>query len=211
MGEINETIQFADLKPGDKIYLSEVTELPGFEDRLIDSLYPDWEMASSRVLWEGRTRLQNLITPQRHFGRIIDVSLELMPEPFERLMDARERGIKFTEKGGLPFKKLSDETRDLFRENTVGFVFGGDAVVSGIGQAASIYAELWYTPSYMSPKRGAATSPIKRIISKPETDQDQIDEIISSSIGRSFALSREGLRRHNSRTKDKYQPKRQVI
>ncbi|HMS23832.1 MAG TPA: hypothetical protein PKB09_03425 [Candidatus Saccharibacteria bacterium] len=206
MAETSETIQFKDLQPGDKIHLLDATDLSGFEDSLVRSLYPDWEYYSSRDLWTGRASLQDLIRPPQHYGRIIDVNLEFMSGSFDRLMDARDRGVSFTGKGGAPFKKLSEETRQLFRETTVGFIFRGDAVVTGIGRAARVYSELWYTPSYKSPKRAGATCPIKRIVSKPVIESDCIDEIKSASIERTFELQREGLRRYYSRSNAKFDP-----
>src|SRR4051794_30297011 len=77
-----------ELSPGDVIKLSNITELTAFEDMIVDIVQPDHNPDK----WATREKLRDLIRPPRFNGTIADIELTVMADPYERLLDAPERG-----------------------------------------------------------------------------------------------------------------------
>jgi hypothetical protein len=100
-----------------------------------------------------------------------------MPKPYERLLDARQRGTSFTSGSGSASKRkseLSATTIEQFR----GFELSASANIrNGAGLRAIIKAELWYGPCPLvhntkgvaiRTSRKGIVPYITRIVTKPE-------------------------------------------
>ncbi|MES2971628.1 MAG: hypothetical protein V4702_04870 [Patescibacteria group bacterium] len=128
------------LNPGDVIGFADMPELMAFEDLLAPLVDP----LSNAVLWQTRPKLSDLLRPPTFNGTIRDITLTAMDEPYERLLDAKDRGWT------MPRPSGSFERTQLGFEQKVnrylGFIFDAEAYSSGTGVKGRIAAELWYYP-----------------------------------------------------------------
>jgi len=136
----------SELVPGDAILLENVDQLAAFEDAVAYEIDPSMTQGM-RDAWMARAALKELIRPAKHRGRISDITLIVMDEPFERLMDARERGWRFqrtiygTELPGGSQHHTKDETAiDSYQ----GYILTANAHSSGRGVIGQVQSELWY-------------------------------------------------------------------
>jgi hypothetical protein len=133
-------MSFEQLHPGDSIRLTDATELVAFEDTVAYNMDPTMTSLMQEA-WVGRTTLKDLIRPPKFNGTIADIELVVMDLPFERLVDARERGWKFRQISGfLSSMPKDEEVINSFR----GFTFLAEARSSGKGTIGQIQAELWF-------------------------------------------------------------------
>jgi hypothetical protein len=77
--------------PGTVVELSDITELAAFETCVAYNIDPDM-VPSAREAWEARPHVRDLIRPPKFNGTIASIALEVMADPYERLLDAKERG-----------------------------------------------------------------------------------------------------------------------
>lgn len=136
-------------QPGDIITFGDITELPDFEDYVAENMFPNMTPTQMNA-WKGRAALRDLVRPPAFNGRIADIRLEVMVDPYAQLMNARERGWRFGGTNGNP-KPRTNEFAFEAEELSEGFVFTADAKSSGKGSIGEIQSELWYVPVPKSP------------------------------------------------------------
>jgi hypothetical protein len=127
------------IRPPIIITLDDITQFPAFEDVVADDIQPI-RLEGQREAWEGRVPIRNLLRPPKFNGSIRSIALMAMEDPYDRLLDARERGWAFPH-GGKTVRRLDI---DEAREYTRGFTFTADAQSSGKGIVGQIQAEMWY-------------------------------------------------------------------
>ncbi len=140
----SESLSVNHLQPGDIIELTNITELPLFEDLVAADIDPTMTN-TQKAGWAGRMAIKDLLRPPRFNGRITNIQLSVMKEPYEKLGNARERGWRFSSKGGQP--QASKNPTERADDNSVpyrGFGFTADARSTGRGIVGQIQAELWY-------------------------------------------------------------------
>lgn len=130
-------------KPGDILEFADIPELVAFEDSIAQLVDP----SSNPMLWANRVKISEFVRPKYKgklfIGTVADIKLIVMNEPYERLMDANERGMHFQHSRYRP--PLS-ETNAPLKMRYVGFSLAADARSSGRGSVGQIQAELWYYP-----------------------------------------------------------------
>lgn len=191
--DMAESLGYPELSPGAIIEFNDITELPAFEDALAEAIDPDMTPARSEA-WQGRVNIQNLIRPHKFYGRITDVHLEVMAEPYQRLIDARERGWQVGRGGSYRLtSKFADQLIPQYR----GFIFRATAL-RGRMEIDQIRAELWYYPvsvtSYIHPESGKVCiyketeahsgCSVIRVVAKPKMEADFIKlDAMAKKIG----------------------------
>lgn len=135
-----ENLSTSSLQPGDVVKLSDITELPMFEDLVADQIDPTMSQAM-RDAWSGRIAIRDLVRPPKFNGTIAYIELVTMDNPYDRLSNARERSWVFNSKGGVPNKIIEDER---VIGSFIGFTFLAEARSSGRGVIGQIQAELYY-------------------------------------------------------------------
>jgi hypothetical protein len=130
------------LKPGDVIEFGDITQLPEFEDLVAMNMFPDMTQIQLNA-WKGRAGLRDIIRPPKFNGTISDIQLEVMADPYQQLMTARDRGWTF------PTSRPSPRTNEFAQDAEIsseGFVFTANAKSSGVGVVGQIQTEIWYVP-----------------------------------------------------------------
>lgn len=156
------------------ISLSDVTELPQFEDIVAHDIYA-FKKAEHLQAWQGRIALRNLIRPPKFNGSIHNIEMIAMEEPYDRLLDTVERGWF------LPGYNNPRYDLDRAREETRGFVFSADAKSTGRGVIGQIQAEIWYM-MVLRDKSGSfqltrSNSPVFRRMTKPKLETEKFIEV----------------------------------
>ncbi len=178
------------LVPGNILSFDTSTDLVNFEDIVARQIAPRMTPLQ-QGLWAARLPLTEHIRPDKFYGRLATITLEVMANPYDRLVDARERGLKM---GLGSFNKRLIPEQDL----TYGFIFRAEAYSSGKGCVAEVNTEMWYMPS----RRNGRTRTnyheggvVMRVIAKPTLNKDRIDEANHSSRMIAIQLTRDRLGR----------------
>lgn len=127
------------LVPGDIIQLSDITQMPLFEDMVAETIDPNMT-ARMRSAWGGRVAINEFLRPRKFNGAIADIQLSVMDEAYERLFDAKQRGWVFDKRSVANHRAANKEVSDSFH----GFTFTANAKSSGRGIIGQIQSELWY-------------------------------------------------------------------
>lgn len=127
------------LQPGDVIQFADITELATFEDVVAPLVEPSY----NKEIWSQRPHIRNFIRPPKFNGTIADIELEVMADPYERLLDAHERGWKL--KGAGSYERTAEYSKGLINRYH-GFSLTANAKSSGRGTVGQVQAELWYFP-----------------------------------------------------------------
>ncbi len=183
MQEIKEV-----LRPGTVIELADITELPKVEDTIAFAIDPKLDADA----WATRENARDIVRPPKFQGRIANIVLEVMEEPYEQLRSARERGWQFAGGGSHHGKRSTDVTKRALGKY-VGLQFVGEAYSTGRGMIGQIQAEMWYLPIAGRAKNGklltnAATEggrSVKRFITRPRYEKEQFIPLrnVSRRIG----------------------------
>jgi hypothetical protein len=137
------------LEPDSIIEFGDVAELTSFEDDIAKNMFPN--MTSIQLnAWQGRVALKGLVRPPNFNGRVGDIQLHVMTDPYPLLMSARERGLKFGGERGKPTPRVNEFVSEA-ESLSEGFVFTANAYSSGAGIIGQIETELWYVPVPRSP------------------------------------------------------------
>lgn len=185
--EINS---ISELIPGDVIEFADITELPAFEDIVFAEIDPSMT-DRQREAWMGRVALKDLIRPPKFNGSIANINLEVMENPYDRLLDANDRGWTFRGRGnGSLNYKLTNQYAEELIPRYRGFVFTADAKSSGRGVVGQISTEIWYKPvprysaisklgkSYSVKHANAyAGSSVTRTVAKPKMEIDRFIDL----------------------------------
>jgi hypothetical protein len=189
---MRETAQPAEdlLKPGTVIELADSTQLSAFEDLIAQSVDPNY----NPDFWLARPKLRDLIRPPKFNGTIANIKLEVIGEPYERLLDARERGWQLG-KGPGKFE-LSGESAQSRIEKYKGFSFTADAKSSGRGVIGQIQAELFYYPVYDRPERhyDKEGKGVTRILTKPKIERERFIQLDETSRRIGFEVLKEAMK-----------------
>lgn len=129
-------------KAGDVIELGDITELAVFEEiiaPLVDPKYnPD--------VWARRPHVRDLIRPPKFNGRIGDIALTVIENPYENMLSATARGYAFYN-NARNFKRTSDRAEEEVK-HYMGFGLTASAISSGRGVIGQIVTELYYYPCH---------------------------------------------------------------
>ena len=185
------------IEPGTLIKLDDISELPAFEDLVADIIDPN--MADAHLqLWDGRQHVRDLIRPKGFNGRYLNIVLESIPDPYEHLQSAKERGWTYPAGTVRRSEKIEEWVKDLY----LGFTFSAEAYRSGKGTVGLIESELYYYPTSSSPPRILMNGPrqgkfsydsnstnskgsVGRFVLKPQYDPNKFMEsnLASQAIG----------------------------
>lgn len=136
------------LMPGNVFILRSVGELTDFEDLVAASIDPHMSTQET-VAWESRKHIRDYVRPSKFNGNITNITVELMEDPYERLIDAPSRGwVLPTAKYERPSQKGQDSTAKY-----IGLMLTADARSSGKGVIGQIQSEIWYAPVPLTTRR----------------------------------------------------------
>lgn len=128
--------------PNIAIQLADITELPEFEDTVAELIDPRMSDAQ-RLAWDARSSIKDLIRPTKFNGRITEVELLPLDNPYAKLLTAREDGWR------IPKHRFGGDTEanfELKASRCLGFYLTANAKSSGRGTIGQVQAGLWYFP-----------------------------------------------------------------
>ncbi|HSW37585.1 MAG TPA: hypothetical protein VLG37_04440 [Candidatus Saccharimonadales bacterium] len=160
-----------DLYPGRVLDFGRLDDLHPFEDDIAPLVDPTYD----RDTWLGRVPLKGLLTPDGFHGRVDDISLTVMAEPYERLLNARQRGKRINPGRYERTTKASQAQIGQF----LGFTFKAAAYTGRQSKVSPLEAEIWYAPISASNggSRGGAMvygMALRRIVTKLDYDREAI-------------------------------------
>jgi hypothetical protein len=150
-GEVPQPSLVDTLQPGNVIEFADIAELVAFEEVIASEVDPEY----NPVIWASRQALRDLIRPPTFNGTMADIRLEVMADPYDRLLDARERGWKIG-RGQGSFRLKSELAEELIPRYR-GFTLLANPKSSRPGSLSQIQSELWYypTPLYVASHIGS--------------------------------------------------------
>lgn len=129
--------------PGNVLQFDTIRELVAFETLLAGAIDPQLNDARDRI-WNDRDEVSRYLKPPKFIGSFLNIALTVMPNPYERIVDARSRGWKMYTPGR--FERDSDLNRSTI-EYFTGFCFTAIAKTTGKPAAEVVEAEMWYYPT----------------------------------------------------------------
>jgi hypothetical protein len=192
------SVNLNELQPGVVIEFGSITELPEFEDILALSIEPDPTYAEWRI-WRGRQHIREYLKPARFYGNLSDIRLEVMDEPYEKLVSARERGLALSTSGRVKrANDLSKETIPRYK----GFIFTAEAQSTRLSSGGPVRSELWYYPSSLvkmgnkimrdSEVRGMPF--INRVLTQAEYDKEHFINMENEARSIGYQVLRNAMR-----------------
>lgn len=150
--------------PETPLELPHEIQLVDFEDEVADLILPEMD-EEDQINWLSRTALQDLLRPPRSsFGTIQGIAITALDSPFERLQDAKERGLRFSKDGGIPH---SSKYKGKATEHTRAFKFSL-ATTNGMNRTpGNIETEAWYMPRESLGRGSDGFDPITRFVAIP--------------------------------------------
>jgi hypothetical protein len=128
---------------GNILEFNDLTELVTFEDTIAFDVDPDLDLD----LWACRVNLREFMKPPKFNGRLINIKLVVMEKPYDRLLDANERGWSLQSTASSAGVKITDPVNQQhIIPKMRGFVFVADASSSKGGVISQVQAEMWYYP-----------------------------------------------------------------
>lgn len=193
-----------ELCPGSVIEFSDITEIRQFEDILPPFVNPRYSPAS----WEARPPIQDSLRIPNFNGRVGEITLRVMDEPYDQLVSAKERGWKLP--SGPQSYLRKPNTQPLF----LGFEFSGLALSGPRNKClGTIKSEIWYAPpaeTIIKPDKTGKVSifnvdqkgdGLKRIITEPKLATVDMAARAAASRRVSFQVAQRALMRHLSATR----------
>lgn len=157
-----------EIQPGTIIELDDITELAAFEDAIVPFVNPEYNQEH----WEARRPLKEALRVPKFNGRMTDIVMQVMEAPYERLLDARERGWKVT--GGSFERPRASE--DVIR-HYLGLTYTTHARSSGQGVVGQVQAEIWYMPNAHHTLYSAYGGAVERVVTKPKFEKTVFREL----------------------------------
>ncbi len=195
-----------DLCPGDIIEFGDATELASFEDLVaasidtqVDNLLPGRNHKAIQDGWAGRVAIKELIRPKTFNGTIADIRLEVMEDPYARLLDAKQRGKTMLK--GFSIRR-TNEFAELLAPLYAGFSLTALAKSTG-RPSMQLQTEIWYAPvNITSRRKGSAYqdrgssggASVQRFMTKPEIEEGTIEAINEESRRIGFKVLRNNMR-----------------
>lgn len=191
-----------ELQPRDAIEFTDLAELPAFEDIVAAEIDPDMTPHQT-VVWESRPHIKNYLRPPEFNGPMLNVRLEVMDDPYARLLDARKRGWRFVGLTGTSTRELKSKFADRLIPRYRGFKFTADAHSSGKGTVAQVQSEMWYYPVPLTEVRGRVaknTTPsggasVIRVLTRPQLETENFINLHESAKRIGFSVLRYNLSR----------------
>lgn len=177
-------------------------ELRPLEDliaRRVDPSMNSWEPTVE--IWNQRPKTAEQLRLPKFNGRITDITLQVMHEPYERIVDARQRGWSF------PNNVTYDRTSELNKEtlkNYVGLTLAGQCISTGRSSIGQFQAELWYFPvPIFVNNRGRVKQKfdayggisVMTAVTKPRIETEKFVELQETSSRIGFTVLRQQMRR----------------
>lgn len=143
MSEFATPYELMGVKPGDTITFTDVTELPAFENIVAEAVDPTMRQIE-RDAWLARTALRDELQVPKFYGRIMNICLTVMDDPYQQLIHSNERNYKLQAKTGCLIRKSEVNLPTINRYT--GFRFSAVAKSTGKPPIGTITSELWYFP-----------------------------------------------------------------
>lgn len=212
-----------ELEPGTIIELSNIAELPVFEDAIAPYVEPEFDPE----IWATRPPVDELLRPRINgrlfYGSLGNITLAVMADPYEKLLSARDREWKLTSRGNLNRTGID---ADQAIAHYFGVEFSAEAFTSSQRSAIGLVtAEMWYYPppravrragkvqsksyqvksgevrtgyytatrDYVNVKRSSGET-IRRVVTQPNYEADKFIELDERSRRIGFELAREAIR-----------------
>ena len=160
------------LSPGTIIRLDGLMGFTAIETSIVTLVEPNHDIHA----WQAELPVKSLLSPrinnQRFIGSFIDSSLEVMAEPYKRLLDCRERG--FT----MPLRTYPrTNARSLVAaERAVGLIFRSNLYSRSL-LIGSTVSEMFYLPLPRSARYGgdALSCLVPRLSDSPRTSPVRVN------------------------------------
>jgi hypothetical protein len=167
-----------ELVPGTVFEFEDLELLHNFENAVGRVVDPEMT-AEERQQWSDRQKLQALVKPEDFYGRLEEITLEVMEEPYQRMIDAIGRGWKFKRGTAHNISSHDNEYNLSMQQEYLGFLFSALARSTGRGIIGEVRSELWYFPTalhswrmsdkyYRNYRESTSYAPIIRHVAYPK-------------------------------------------
>ena len=163
------------LTPGAVFGLAHLEDLSDFEDAIAPLVDENYD----HRLWLGRQVVTDLVRPDNFYGRLEDITVTIMTDPYEQLASAPKQGWMFD----INFKIPIDGLKPTIAQSYQGFVFRAIAR-SSRGVQDTTRSKLWLAP----PTRSSIThgEALRRFVTKPRTAgtilEQSYDEAVRNGV-----------------------------
>lgn len=155
-------------RPNGILALGSPDRLKDFDMAVVETMAPDMT-AEEQSMWLSQTVLERLVRPKGFHGRIDGVSLTSMDDAFDRLVDASDRGKRFTAEGGSPRLHMrKEEALKEAAKETRGYEISVQAFDDGSRSFATFSSEAWYLPAALNHRARKYFTPLRRFVTVPE-------------------------------------------
>ena len=174
---------------GDVIKLPNIQDYVKFEDRLIDFV-PHSKQA--KFIWEGREKIDQKITPKKFYGRVCDISLTYIDQPYDYIQayttgQRRDTLLNTTQTPGFAFGFILQAALSSTGRGTIGAL---DTFIAYAYQGLEQQKNgLYYFKSPNASSVGACG--IRRVVCTPTVVTDTpLEELRESSRQTALRLKR---------------------
>ena len=173
-----------DLQPGDRVDFDNFTQIKAFEDMVATVIEP-LPSVQEKLIWDHRPPINTLIRPPKFNGTIANIALEVMQDPYQKLLSAANDGWK------LPGPRYirNAENINVQEKYYKGFYLTANAQSTGRGTIGEIITALWYIPAPFKKrddnkklrKSSDDYGAVRRIVSVPKIEADHFSALNEKS------------------------------
>ena len=174
---------------GDSIELNDINQLSTVEDMVALEVVPNMT-ASQFTQWKGRVAVRDLIRPPKFNGSLANIYLEVIDEPYTKLLENNENGTKFVQSKGPA--NIADKNLETLIESSKGLKLTADAKSTGAGTIGTIQTELFYTPIFGNGNIHSY-GPVRRFVTVPTIDKDAFAQLDDESKRIGFETLRKNI------------------
>ena len=188
--------------PGDIITFDDITEVVKFEDVIAKAVDPFMNDANKDA-WAARNKLNDELKVPKFNGRLLDISLTVMPDPYGRLLTRADRGLSIQSGGNHERPSAASASTLISYTN---FFFKATAKSSGKPAIGVIESELWYYPVALWGVQGNLYKQfnanfgrsLSRAVTKPKLEKDKFIEHDEAARRIGFKVLQDQIRRARS-------------
>lgn len=173
--------------PGTEIPIAHELELRDFENWLAPFVDPEYR----QDLWEKRwPPTADLLKPKGFHGRLVDIALTVMDEPYKRIIDAPERDWVFMR--GVARRARDSEIGRPQQAHYHGFTLEARMRSANPRRSGWLHNEIWYAPlpryiiargNYGLQADTARGEGLKRFVTHPRYERLPRSEPVVQTIG----------------------------
>ncbi|MCA9337754.1 hypothetical protein KC951_03525 [Candidatus Saccharibacteria bacterium] len=135
----------------------------------LPDLYDYGYQRAAVAVWEGRPPLGDMVRPPKFYGRIGNVVVAHIEDPFTELVTTRKR-----------YKTTLEPNEEWYREHIIGMSVAAELHSTGRGTIGSLSTLIWLYPR-ISLDTAVNNGAYHRVLEKPKQVSQSVIEVIENS------------------------------